>query len=106
MSEVIVAEHGERQAAQPHTAPGACENFTNSGERNSAKRSGYARSGTDREKQFVIFTTVQPLFDGGAGKQRERMDVRRDTGGFTQTRKIDGEAVAEIHGGGGVKTLP
>jgi len=105
MSEMIVAESGERLAAKPHTAPGACENFTNSGERNSAERPGHARSGTDSKKQFVIFPTMQRLFERRSGKQRECVDVRRNTGSFTQAPKIDRETVAEIHGCSGVEPL-
>ena len=56
-----------------------------------------------REQQFVIFSAVKGLLACSAGEDRRRSDFGEDAGGGGETVEIEGEAVAEVHGGGGAE---
>jgi hypothetical protein len=53
------------------------------------------------EQQFVIFAAVQSAIQSRALHDRDRVNLRRDTGRHAQPVQIDRKAVAQIDAGRG-----
>src|SRR5271169_2376863 len=102
---MIVTERRERLPTQQYATRRSSADNADSTQRQVFESCGNTRLRPDREKQFVIFSPVQRLFERRTRKHRRLFDLSRNLRCAAEPSQIERKAVAQIHRGSGVQFL-